>query len=79
MPMSQSPRQQIEALLDTLPREEQSRLIEDIADRLRQTETRQPPSLYGIWKGKVPEDLDLDQALKEIRSEWLEELEEMDS
>lgn len=77
--MSQSPRQQIEALLDALTREEQLRLIEDIAVRLRQTETRQPQSLYGIWKGKVPEDFDVDQALREIRSEWLEELEEMDS
>jgi hypothetical protein len=76
--MSQSPRQQIEALLDTLTREEQLRLIEDIAVRLRQAETRQPQSLYGIWKGKVSEDFDIDQALKEIRSEWLEELEEMD-
>lgn len=77
--MSSSALNQIEALLDNLTREEQLRLIEEIADRLRQAETRQSQSLYGILKGKVPEDFDVDQALKEIRSEWLEELEEMDS
>ncbi|HZO88652.1 MAG TPA: hypothetical protein VFB38_09970 [Chthonomonadaceae bacterium] len=32
--------------------------------------------LYGVWRDKFPPDFDLDAALKEIRSEWKEELEE---
>ena len=36
--------------------------------------TAQP--LYGAWKGKVPEDFDLDAALREIRGEWTKEWEE---
>src|SRR5438132_432184 len=32
--------------------------------------------LLGIYAGAVPEDLDIDAALKEIRGEWLGELEE---
>jgi len=78
MLMSMSALKQIESLLGELTREEQLRLIEEVTHRLRQTETRQPQSLYGILKGKVAEDFDVDQALKEIRSEWLEEIEEMD-
>lgn len=27
----------------------------------------QPQSLYGIWKGKFPQDLDLDKELAQIR------------
>ncbi|GEM_PF-5554308 len=27
-------------------------------------------SLYGIWKDKFPEDLDVDKALQEIRFGW---------
>ncbi len=38
-----------------------------------------PPSLYGAWKGKFPEDIDLDAELAEIRGEWLKELDEMEA
>ena len=34
-------------------------------------------SLRGSWKGKFPEDFDLDAELKEIRSEWEKEIEEI--
>ncbi|MEP7336390.1 MAG: hypothetical protein ABI977_01380 [Acidobacteriota bacterium] len=37
---------------------------------------KQPRSLWGIWKGKMPEDIDLDAELYEIRHEWEKELEE---
>jgi len=33
----------------------------------------QPRVLYGAWQGKMPADLDLDAALKEIRGEWIQE------
>ncbi len=35
-----------------------------------------PRDLYGIWRGKFPDDLDLDKELYEIRHEWEKELEE---
>jgi hypothetical protein len=59
--------QQIEALLKDLNREELLTLIERIAQRLRQAE-RKPQPLYGVWKGKFPEDADIDETLKEIRN-----------
>jgi hypothetical protein len=36
---------------------------------------KQPQVLYGVWRGRFPDDFDLDAALKEIRSEWLKEWE----
>jgi hypothetical protein len=33
-------------------------------------------TLYGAWRGKFPEDFDVDATLKEIRGEWLKEWEE---
>jgi hypothetical protein len=36
---------------------------------------KQPISLRGIWKGKFPDDADLDALLVEIRNEWKDELE----
>ncbi|MBI3304071.1 MAG: hypothetical protein HYZ72_18560 [Deltaproteobacteria bacterium] len=72
----QTARQQlIETLLDDLSPEELLTLIERIAQRLRQAE-RKPQPLYGVWKGKFPEDADIDEALKEIRSQWTGDFEE---
>jgi uncharacterized protein YceH (UPF0502 family) len=68
--------QQIEALLEGLSRDELLALIEHIARRLRRREERTPQPLYGIWKGKFPEDADIDAALKEIRQQWQEDFEE---
>ena len=36
---------------------------------------KKPVSLRGSWKGKFPDDIDLDALLREIRDEWKEELE----
>ena len=71
---------QIEGLLNGLSREEQLRLIEEIAHRLRQNATpqQQRVRLRGILKGHVPSDFDLDQALTEIRSEWTKELDDLE-
>jgi hypothetical protein len=68
--------QQIHALLESLQREELLELIEYIARHLRQREARQPQPLYGIWRGKFPEDADIDAALKDIRQQWQEDFEE---
>lgn len=68
--MSRSAFNEIESLLEHLTREEQARLIEEVTNRLRQPEPRQPQSLYGIWRDKFPADADVDEALKEIRGGW---------
>jgi hypothetical protein len=65
--MAIAKREQIEALLEELSREELLTLIEHIVQRLRQAEERRPQPLYGIWKGKFPEDANIDEALREIR------------
>ncbi len=35
--------------------------------------SKQPLALYGAWRGKCPQDFDLDAVLKEVRSEWEKE------
>jgi len=32
-----------------------------------------PKVLYGAWKDKIPETIDIDSSLKEIRGEWIHE------
>ena len=66
----------IEALLEELSRDELLALIEYIARRLRQREERKPQPLYGIWRGKFPEDVDIDATLKEVRQQWQQDFEE---
>ena len=65
-------------MADRLSPSEQLRLVEHLAKRLqkRSFETKKPRSLRGIWKGKFPEDFDIDTALHEIRSEWLKEIDD---
>lgn len=71
----------VEILAAQLTPADQLILVEHLALRVRQAgfPQRSPKSLRGIWKGHVPEDFDIDAALKEIRSEWLEELDEMEA
>jgi len=68
--MQTTKQEQVDKLLETLNREELLTLIEKITQRLRQVE-RKPQPLYGIWKGKFPEEADIDDALQEIRSQWV--------
>jgi hypothetical protein len=77
--MSTSVLHQIESLLGHLTRDEQWRVMEELARRLRRTEPRQPQSLHGILKGQIVEDFDLETTLKEIRSRWLEDFPELNS
>jgi hypothetical protein len=72
----QIPKQeQIDTLLATLNREELLTLLERIAQRLRQAE-HPPQVLYGVWKGRFPEEANIDDALQEIRGQWRKEIEE---
>ncbi|MDY0004322.1 MAG: hypothetical protein RBU30_23680 [Polyangia bacterium] len=60
---------ELELITDGLSFEDRLRLLEHLARGLRSSEgDRGPGRLWGIWKDRVPEDLDLDAALLEIRS-----------
>ena len=71
--MSSMAMRQVESLLDELSVSEQAELIEQLARRIRLAASpinAQPQDLYGAWKDKLPEDVELDTALREIRQEW---------
>ena len=61
---------QITTLLKALSSEELLVLIQRIVQRLRQIEEGQPQPLYGIWRGKFSEDVDIEDDLRDIRSRW---------
>ena len=75
--MTTAQQQQIDTLLAGLTREELLTLIERITQQLRDIEEREPLPLYGIWKDRFPETVDIDKDLQEIRSQWTEESEEL--
>jgi hypothetical protein len=72
------PIQQIEALLEELNPDELLALIEHIARRLRLHEQRKLQPLYGIWRGKLPEETDIDATLTEVRHQWQEDFREFE-
>jgi hypothetical protein len=68
--MSQASLQYVERLAMRLAPDERRRLTEDL---LRSLETADkfdhpPRRLRGRWRGRFPEDFDIDSALREIRS-----------
>ena len=68
----------IDSLLCRMSEEEQLELISYIASNLRSSRKRRPPlDLEGFLVGKVDPNFDIDSALKEIREEWLKELEKL--
>jgi hypothetical protein len=74
--MSVTAYQRIQSLLDQLDQEEKLDLIDELAGQVRHDTAPRPrhsDPLYGVLKGHTPEDLDLDAALAEIRSEWTKE------
>jgi hypothetical protein len=73
--MPSAVQEQIDALLEHLGQDELLALIEQITQRLQQAE-RQPKALFGVWKGKFPEDVDIDEALQELRHQWVNEFED---
>jgi hypothetical protein len=68
--------EKVTEMADRLSPSEQLKLVEHLAQRLqKKTLTAgKPVNLRGSWKGKFPEDFDVDAALKEIRSEWEKEM-----
>jgi hypothetical protein len=67
--MSQATLHTVEHLALRLDPEEQLALMEHLARHLRAAQSPPPPQdLYGVWRGKFPDDFDIDAALAEIRS-----------
>jgi hypothetical protein len=66
----------VERLALQLRPDQQLVLMEHLARRLRTTaHSRQPQDLYGILRWRIPEDFDVDGALKDIRSAWQRDFE----
>lgn len=65
-------------MADKLSPSEQLQLIEHIAKRLQMkiSDKKKPQSLRGSWKGKFPEDIEVEADIQEIRDEWKKEFDE---
>ena len=79
--MSDSMFEQAKRMAESLTLSDRVALIEELAHSLGQEQQepagdqpRKARSLRGAWRGRFPEDADIDSALHEIRSEWEEEL-----
>jgi hypothetical protein len=70
--MSSSKVLEIDRRAAELPIDEQRELMTRIARRVETCDPAggRPVSLRGLWAGKVPEDFDVDEALRSVRSEW---------
>ena len=69
--MSQAALTLVEQLASRLDAKEQLALMEHLAANLRRGSTPSlPRSLYGIWRDRFPDDLDIDAILTDIRSDW---------
>jgi hypothetical protein len=76
--MSESMLEQVKRMAQGLSLGDRMTLVDELAHSLGQEsaddQRRKPLSLRGSWRGKFPEDFDIDSALHEIRHEWEEEL-----
>jgi hypothetical protein len=68
----------VEHLAGQLSIPDQQVLANHLTSKLQSSniDGKQLRSLRGIWKKKMPEDLDLDAELREIRRGWLKELDD---
>ena len=64
----------IKQLSNTLTPQQRAELAKYLEKPNGKTEPGKRVSLRGIWKGKFPDDVDTEALLREIRSEWKEEL-----
>ena len=72
--------EEVTTLADKLSPNEKIKLVKHLEISLEKTplEKKKPQDLYGSWKGKVAEDVDIEAVIREIRDEWKEELDEFD-
>ena len=64
--------QEVTKIVDKLTPSEKIKLVKHLEMSLENgpLEKKKPQSLRGIWKGKFPEDFDVEAAIREIRDEW---------
>ena len=73
--MAETNLDQVRLLINQLSFEDKLNLVEYLARQLRWMPERSPKTqeLYGIWRGQIPDDFDLEAALKDMRQEWEKE------
>ena len=65
---------EVEQLVSGLTFDERLRLLEHLAQSLRTPgPAGAPRPLWGLWRDRFPEDIDIDSALAEIRARWTTE------
>lgn len=73
--MGESKLEQMKRLAESLSYDDKAALVELLSVELRMhsavSNDRKPQDLYGIWRGKFPEEVD--GPLNEIRHEWEQE------
>ena len=71
--------EKVTQMADRLSPPEQLQLVEHLAKslRARSLEVKKPLNLYGSWRGKFPEDADIEADIREIRDEWKKEIDEL--
>ena len=71
--------EEVTALADKLSPSEKIKLVKHLAISLEKTtfEKKKPQDLRGIWKGKFPEDFDVEAEIREIRDEWKKKFEDL--
>jgi hypothetical protein len=71
--------EKVTALADKLSPSEKIKLVKHLASSLENTpfEKKKPQSLYGAWKGKFPDDMDVEEQIREIRDEWKKKFEDL--
>lgn len=73
--MSHSTLPDVKQLAEALPFDEQLILLEHLARRVRLSAPgRHPQDLFGAFKGRFPEEFDVDEALRDIRTSWKRDL-----
>ena len=71
---------EVTTLAEKLSPIDKIKLVKHLAISLENVplEKKKPQSLRGIWKGKFPEDADVEGIIREIRDEWKQKFREFD-
>ena len=71
--------EEVTTLADKLSPSEKIKLVKHLAISLENIpfEKKKPQSLRGIWKGKFPENYDVEKGLREVRDEWKKKFEDL--
>ena len=71
--------EEVATLAEKLTPSEKIRLVKHLAISLEKIsfEEKKPQSLRGSWKGKFPDDFDVEKEIREIRDEWKNKFEDL--